>query len=62
MVISEKKLKELVSKTLNERPDLIYNFKKGDQRAFGMLIAEIMKKTKGKGDSRKIKTILETRL
>ena len=55
----DKKLKNIISSVLDDRTDLILEYKKGNKAAFNKMIAEILKKTKGEGDTRKIKRLLE---
>ncbi len=55
-------LEEVVEKVLNENPQSIEDIKNGKDRAFGYLVGQCMKLTKGKGNPQEINKLLKERI
>lgn len=55
-------LEEIVDEVLSENPDSIEDIKNGKDRAFGFLVGQAMKKTKGKGNPQEINKLLKEKI
>ena len=55
-------LKEVVDEVLKENPESIEDIKNGKDRAFGFLVGQAMKKTKGKGNPVEITNLLREKI
>ena len=55
-------LEEIVEEVLKENPESIEDIKAGKDRAFGFLVGQSMKKTKGKGNPQEINKLLRERI
>lgn len=55
-------LEEVVEKVLSENPQSIEDIKNGKDRAFGYLVGQCMKLTKGKGNPQEINKLLKERI
>lgn len=55
-------LEEVVDEVLEENPSSIDDIKAGKDRAFGFLVGQAMKKTKGKGNPREINKLLREKI
>ena len=55
-------LKEVVDEVLKENPESIEDIKNGKDRAFGFLVGQAMKKTKGKGNPVEITNLLKEKI
>jgi aspartyl/glutamyl-tRNA(asn/gln) amidotransferase, B subunit len=55
-------LEEVVNEVLSENPESIEDIKNGKDRAFGFLVGQAMKKTKGKGNPAEINKFLKEKL
>ncbi len=55
-------LEEVVDEVLAENPDSITDIKNGKDRAFGFLVGQAMKKTKGKGNPQEINALLKEKI
>lgn len=55
-------LEEIVDEVLKENPDSIEDIKAGKDRAFGFLVGQSMKKTKGKGNPQEINKLLREKI
>ncbi len=55
-------LTEMVQQTLAENPQTVEKIKKGETKPIDFLVGQIMKKTKGKADARKVKEIISSSL
>lgn len=49
----------LVEETLDENPDAVSELLQGKEKAFGFLVGQLMRRTKGKGNPRVIRELLE---
>ena len=55
-------LEEIVDEVLSENPESIEDIKNGKDRAFGFLVGQAMKKTKGKGNPQEINKLLKEKI
>ena len=55
-------LEEVVKQVLEENPESIEDIKNGKDRAFGFLVGQAMKKTKGKGNPVEINNLLKEKI
>ena len=55
-------LEEVVDEVLSENPESIEDIKNGKDRAFGFLVGQAMKKTKGKGNPVEINKLLKEKI
>ena len=55
-------LEEVVDEVLSENPESIEDIKNGKDRAFGYLVGQAMKKTKGKGNPVEINALLKEKI
>lgn len=55
-------LEEVVDEVLKENPESIADIKAGKDRAFGFLVGQAMKKTKGKGNPQEINKLLKEKI
>ena len=55
-------LEEVVDEVLNENPQSIEDIKNGKDRAFGFLVGQAMKKTRGKGNPAEINKLLKEKI
>ena len=55
-------LAEVVDEVLSENPESIEDIKNGKDRAFGFLVGQAMKKTKGKGNPQEINALLKEKI
>ena len=55
-------LEEVVDEVLSENPESIEDIKNGKDRAFGFLVGQAMKKTKGKGNPVEITNLLKEKI
>ncbi|WP_311486202.1 Asp-tRNA(Asn)/Glu-tRNA(Gln) amidotransferase subunit GatB [uncultured Anaerococcus sp.] len=55
-------LEDIVSEVLRENPQSIEDIKNGKDRAFGFLVGQAMKKTKGKGNPQEINKLLKEKI
>lgn len=55
-------LEEVVNQVLEENPESIEDIKNGKDRAFGFLVGQAMKKTKGKGNPVEINNLLKEKI
>ena len=55
-------LEEVVDEVLAENPESIEDIKNGKDRAFGFLVGQSMKKTKGKGNPAEINKLLKEKI
>ena len=55
-------LEEIVDEVLRENPESIEDIKAGKDRAFGFLVGQAMKKTKGKGNPQAINKLLKEKI
>lgn len=55
-------LEEIVEEVLKENPESIEDIKAGKDRAFGFLVGQSMKKTKGKGNPQEINKLLREKI
>lgn len=55
-------LEEVVDEVLHENPESIEDIKNGKDRAFGFLVGQAMKKTKGKGNPAEINKLLKEKI
>ena len=55
-------LEEVVDEVLAENPESIEDIKNGKDRAFGFLVGQAMKKTKGKGNPQEINALLREKI
>lgn len=55
-------LEEVVDEVLSENPESIEDIKNGKDRAFGFLVGQAMKKTKGKGNPAEINKLLKEKI
>lgn len=55
-------LVKMVDEVMENHPDIVEKYKKGKVGVIGVLIGEIMKKTKGQADARKVRELLEKKL
>ena len=55
-------LNEVVDEVLSENPESIEDIKNGKDRAFGFLVGQAMKKTKGKGNPVEINALLKEKI
>ena len=61
-ISDESFLEDIVTEVLNENPDSIADIKAGKDRAFGFLVGQAMKKTKGKGNPQQINKLLKEKI
>ncbi|MDU2599177.1 Asp-tRNA(Asn)/Glu-tRNA(Gln) amidotransferase subunit GatB [Anaerococcus sp.] len=63
LLISDSELlEEVVNQVLEENPESIEDIKNGKDRAFGFLVGQAMKKTKGKGNPVEINNLLKEKI
>ena len=55
-------LEDIVNEVLEENPQSIEDIKNGKDRAFGFLVGQAMKKTKGKGNPQEINKLLKEKI
>ncbi|WP_311492600.1 Asp-tRNA(Asn)/Glu-tRNA(Gln) amidotransferase subunit GatB [uncultured Anaerococcus sp.] len=55
-------LEDIVEEVLSENPQSIEDIKNGKDRAFGFLVGQAMKKTKGKGNPQEINKLLKEKI
>ena len=55
-------LEEVVDEVISENPESIEDIKNGKDRAFGFLVGQAMKKTKGKGNPVEINALLKEKI
>ena len=55
-------IEELVVKVLEENPQSIEDIKNGKNRAFGFLVGQVMKASKGKANPQMVNKIIEEKL
>lgn len=55
-------LNEVVEEVIKENPESIEDLKNGKDRAFGFLVGQAMKKTKGKGNPQEINKLLKEKI
>lgn len=55
-------LEDVVNEVLEENPQSIEDIKNGKDRAFGFLVGQAMKKTKGKGNPQEINKLLKEKI
>lgn len=55
-------LEKIVDEVLSENPESIEDIKNGKDRAFGFLVGQAMKKTKGKGNPQEINKLLKEKI
>lgn len=55
-------LEEVVDEVLSENPESIEDIKNGKDRAFGFLVGQAMKKTRGKGNPQEINALLKEKI
>ena len=55
-------LEEVVDEVLSENPESIEDIRGGKDRAFGFLVGQAMKKTKGKGNPQEINKLLREKI
>ncbi len=55
-------IEKVVDETLQENEQSIADYKEGKTRAFGFLVGQVMKKTKGKADPKMVNQLLKQRL
>ena len=58
MLSDQDDLTRIVSRILGENPQSIADFKAGKTKAFGFLVGQVMRETKGKGDPRVISQLI----
>jgi len=61
-ISSEDKLEEIVKEILDKNSEAVEDFKSGKGKAFGFLMGQTMKETKGKANPGVVKKILEEKL
>ena len=55
-------LEEIVNKVIEDNPQSIEDVKNGKDRAFGFLVGQCMKQTKGKGNPKEINKLLKEKI
>ncbi|MBI5347006.1 MAG: Asp-tRNA(Asn)/Glu-tRNA(Gln) amidotransferase subunit GatB [Candidatus Aenigmarchaeota archaeon] len=61
-IFDKKELEDAVNEVLASHPKAIIDFKSGKKEALNFLMGQVMRKTKGRGDSATIRDILKKRL
>jgi len=61
-ISSEDKLEEIVNEILSNNSEAVEDFKNGKDRAFGFLMGQTMKETKGKANPGVVKKLLEEKI
>ncbi len=57
-----KEIEKVVERVIDENTSLVLEFKKGDYKALEILVTKVLKKLGGKGDPKRIKEILLSKL
>ncbi len=61
-IFDEKVLEPIIKEAMEENPTAIIDYKSGKKEAFHFLVGQVMRKTKGRGDSETIRKLLRKRL
>lgn len=61
-ISDERMIEEIVEKVLAENADAVESYRKGKEKAFGFLVGQVMRETKGKANPQIVNRILKERI